>query len=166
MPADINAAIKGLTKLARIDLRVSAGMAILIAGELKDLFLEVKPFLPLIVALKNPDLQPRHWEIINKLSAHVHIDSDLHQTITELVSLNIMDILEDIASVSDIATKEKQLELQLNKMRQEWSSVKFQFAEYEDTVTIQGLQPIWDMLDDQIQKTMIIAGSPYVKYLA
>ena len=39
MPADITAAIRGLVKLAKTELRVSAGMAIVIASELKDLFL-------------------------------------------------------------------------------------------------------------------------------
>ncbi len=53
--------------------------------------------------------------------------------------MKVMGILEDIASVSDIATKEKQLEIQLNKMRHEWSTVKFQLQEYEGTTIIQGL---------------------------
>ena len=59
-----------------------------------------------------------------------------------------MEILDEIAAVSDIATREKQLELALNKMRAEWTSIKFQFIEYEGTHMIQGLQPIWDMLDE------------------
>lgn len=50
-------------------------------------------------------------------------------------------------------------------MRQEWQSVKFELNEFAGTVTLGGVQPIWDMLDEQIQKTMVIAGSPYVKYL-
>jgi hypothetical protein len=35
------------------------------------------------------------------------IDSDLHQSISELVKLQVLDLFEDIAAVSDIATKEK-----------------------------------------------------------
>jgi hypothetical protein len=34
-----------------------------------------------------------------------------------LLKLKIMDQMEDIAAVSDIATKERQLEIQLAKMR-------------------------------------------------
>jgi hypothetical protein len=56
--------------------------------------------------------------------------------------------MEDIAAVSDIATKEKQLEIQLSKMRQEWQSVKFELNECSGTVTLGGVQPIWDMLDE------------------
>jgi hypothetical protein len=36
-----------------------------------------------------------------------------------------MEIMDEIAAVSDIATKEKQLEYALNKMRGEWTTVKF-----------------------------------------
>lgn len=50
-------------------------------------------------------------------------------------------------------------------MRAEWLPIKFELIQFEGTIIIQGLSPIWEMLDEQIQKTMIIAGSPYVKYL-
>lgn len=56
MPNEINEACKGLQKLSKTDLRVSAGMSILIANELRDLYILLKPYLPLIVALKNPYL--------------------------------------------------------------------------------------------------------------
>ena len=84
-----------------------AGMSSAIANELRELFMQLRPYLPLVISLKNPDLQQRHWDIINKTHETIRIDPDLHQTINELVKINVMDILEDIASVSDIATKEK-----------------------------------------------------------
>jgi hypothetical protein len=56
LPNDITNAIRGLQKLAKTDLRVSAGMAVVIASELRQCYLKLKPYLPLITALKNPDL--------------------------------------------------------------------------------------------------------------
>ena len=55
-----------------------------------------------------------------------------------------------IVEISGIATKERQLELQLNKMNDEWKSVRFEMAEYRDSDVhiLQGLQPIWDLLDE------------------
>ena len=52
-------------------------------------------------------------------------------------------------------------------MRDEWKHIKLEIVPYKDTEThiLQGVQPIWDMLDEQIQKTMLIASSPYVKFL-
>jgi len=35
------------------------------------------------------------------------IDSDLHQSISDLLKLNILEAMEEIAGVSDIATREK-----------------------------------------------------------
>jgi dynein heavy chain len=125
MPNEITLACKGLLKLAKQDLRVVAGMSVQIANELRNLYLELRPILPIIVALKNPDLQPRHWDIINKIKEGFVVDYDLHQSINDLVRLKVLDILEEIAAVSDIATKEKQLENQLSKMRAEWHTMKF-----------------------------------------
>jgi hypothetical protein len=51
-------------------------------------------------------------------------------------------------------------------MRDEWKTVRFDLEDYRDsgTVTLTGVQPIWDLLDEHIQKTMIIASSPYAKF--
>ena len=78
MPNEITLACRGLLKLAKQDLRVVAGMSINIANDLRNLYLEVRPYLPIITSLKNPDLQTRHWEIINKTREGLALDSDLH----------------------------------------------------------------------------------------
>jgi len=44
-----------------------------------------------------------------------------------------MEISDMIVELSGIATKERQLELQLNKMNDEWKSVKFELAEFRDS---------------------------------
>jgi dynein heavy chain len=52
-------------------------------------------------------------------------------------------------------------------MREEWKGIAFDLVEYKDSGvnTLTGIQPIWDMLDEHIQKTMLIRSSPYVKFL-
>jgi len=82
-------------------------MSINIANELRNLYLELKPYLPIISALKNPDLQTRHWEIINKTKDGTYIDPDMHQSISDLLKIKVLDVMEDIATVSDIASKER-----------------------------------------------------------
>lgn len=51
-------------------------------------------------------------------------------------------------------------------MIDDWKSVKFELAEYRDSEVfiLQGVQNIWDLLDEHIQKTMIISSSPYAKF--
>lgn len=77
-----------------------------------------------------------------------------------------MDIVDEIIEISAIATKERQLESQLNKMNDEWKTVRFDLTPYRDSEVhiLQGVQSIWDLLDEHIQKTMLIASSPYAKF--
>jgi hypothetical protein len=56
MPNQINQACRMLLKLAKNELRHIAGMSIVISNELRDLYMQLKPYLPLIISLKNPDL--------------------------------------------------------------------------------------------------------------
>jgi dynein heavy chain len=79
-----------------------------------------------------------------------------------------MEILEDITDVSEIASREKKLEDAIQKMRDEWRNIKFELAPFRESETfiLKGAEPIWDVLDDHIMKTMTIAASPYVKFLA
>ena len=63
-----------------------------------------------------------------------------------------MEIIDDISEVSEIATKERQLESQVNKMRDEWKTVRFDLEDYRDSGSciLTGVQPIWDLLDEHI----------------
>lgn len=78
-----------------------------------------------------------------------------------------MDIIEEINEISDFASREKKLEDTIAKMRDEWKHVKFELAEFRDSGThvLKGAEPIWDLLDEHIMKTMTIASSPYIKFL-
>jgi dynein heavy chain len=53
-------------------------------------------------------------------------------------------------------------------MKDEWKHVKFELAEYRNSAThvLKGAEPIWDLLDEHIMKTMTIASSPYIKFLS
>ena len=61
-------------------------------------------------------------------------------------------MIEDIAHISDIATREKKLENDIIKMQNEWKNLKFETNDYKDSGTqvLIGIQPIWDLLDEHI----------------
>ena len=75
--------------------------------------------------------------------------------------------VEEINEISHYAGREKKLEDQVHKMRDEWKNVRFDLLEYKNTGTYQLHKPesIWELLDDHILKTMAINSSPYVKFL-
>ena len=66
--------------------------------------------------------------------------------------MGVMEIVDEIIEISAIATKQRQLESQLNKMIDEWKSVKFDLADYRhsECPVLQGVQTIWDLLDEHI----------------
>ena len=78
-----------------------------------------------------------------------------------------MSIIEEINDISDCASRERKLEDAIQKMKDEWRHIKFDLADFRDTGTwvLKGAEPIWDLLDDHIMKTMTIASSPYIKFL-
>jgi len=44
-----------------------------------------------------------------------------------------MALIEDIAHISDIATREKKLELEIMKMQNDWKNLKFEMVDYKDS---------------------------------
>jgi dynein heavy chain, axonemal len=142
----------------------------MVCSDLRKLYESFKPYLPLIIALRNPSLKLRHWENLQNLRNPpiYELESEMHASIYELVErCQIMDIVEEINDISDCASREKKLEDAIQKMKDEWRYIKFELAEYRESGThvIKGAEPIWDMLDDHIMKTMTIASSPYIKFL-
>lgn len=63
-----------------------------------------------------------------------------------------MSIIEDIAHISDIATRERKLENDIIKMQNEWKNLKFEMTDYKLSggYVLIGIQPIWDLLDEHI----------------
>lgn len=96
--------------------------------------------MPILSALKNPDFKIPHFDIVRK-DYGIVIETSLTQSLQQLKDIGIMDISDMIVELSGIATKERQLELQLNKMNDEWKSVKFELAEFRDSEVhiLQGL---------------------------
>ena len=80
------------------------------------------------------------------------IASDLSQTLNQLKDLGVMDIVDEIIELSATATKEKQLDVQLQKMMDEWKQVRFELLEYRNSEVpvLTGVQNIWDLLDEHI----------------
>ena len=96
--------------------------------------------MPILSALKNPDFKIPHFDIVRK-DYGIVIETSLTQSLQQLKDIGILDISDMIVDLSGIATKERQLELQLNKMNDEWKSVKFELAEFRDSEVhiLQGL---------------------------
>ena len=85
----------------------------MVCSDLRKLYESFKPYLPLIIALRNPSLKMRHWDNLQKLRNPpiYELENEMHTSISELVEkCSIMEIVEEINDISDCATREKKLE--------------------------------------------------------
>ena len=53
-------------------------------------------------------------------------------------------------------------------MEREWDSIKFTLKTYKSTniLVMVNNEPIWEIIEEHIMKTISICGSPYVEFMA
>jgi dynein heavy chain len=133
-----------------------------VANQIKDEMEEFKPYIPLIQALRNPGMRDRHWDNLStELQLKVKPDENL--TLTELLKMNLLDRIETITKVCDVAGKEYSIENALEKMDAEWKSIQLDIVPYKDTGTsiLRLAEEVTRMLDDHIVMTQSMGFSPY-----
>lgn len=134
----------------------------LISSNLKDKLVEFKSYIPLIKALRNKGLRERHWKKISGL-----IQQEISLTnmlkLQDLIDMKADSYLMEIQEISDYASKEYSIELNLERMHSEWKEVAFQLEEYSGSFKIVEIDEIQALLDEQIVLTQSMRASPYVK---
>lgn len=77
--------------------------------EFRDKIEEFRPYIPLIQGLRNPGMRNRHWEM---LSEDINIDIKLEPSLTvgRCLDMNLLDHIESITKVAEIAGKEYAIE--------------------------------------------------------
>lgn len=99
-----------LLQLGRVDFKERRAIA-QVAFDLRKLYDSFRPYLPLVCALRSPHLKSRHWESIVELrTPPLEIDSDLHQSLEEIIDIGAMQLVEEINEISHYAARERKLE--------------------------------------------------------
>lgn len=83
--------------------------------------------LPLIKALRNPDLRERHWGSIRSIIAINPQESEM--SLKRLINAGVETKLLQLQEISAIATRELVYERRLLKLKREWKEVRFHFGE-------------------------------------
>jgi dynein heavy chain len=126
-----------------------------------------RAFLPLLGVVCNPGLRERHWDQLSDIVG-VRLDVTPETTLAEIMETGLGSasptLLEEI---SGAATKEHQLEKNLQKMMGEWQDIQFDLIPYRTSGVniLSGLDDIQTMLDDHILKAQTMRGSPFIKPL-
>ncbi|NXR16043.1 DYH1 protein, partial [Semnornis frantzii] len=136
-----------------------------VATEFREKIEDFRLYVPLIQGLCNPGMRKRHWEM---LSEEMNISVKLEPTLTLscCLDMNLMDHIESITKVAEIAGKEYAIENALTKMESEWKSVLFTVAPYKDTGTfiLKNTDEVSQLLDDHIVMIQSMSFSPFKKH--
>lgn len=125
---------------------------------------EFKKHIPVIMTLGNPGMKARHWEQISEIIGFtVKVDYEL--TLGKVLEMGLNNYISRFEGISEAATKENNLEKNLEKMQKDWIDMIFTVNPYKDSDTfiIAGVDEIQLMLDDHITRTMTMKNSAYIK---
>ncbi|KAI5076359.1 hypothetical protein GOP47_0008424 [Adiantum capillus-veneris] len=155
---------KGLFKVSRVFTQKEATALSADCEEIRKQVGEFKPYVPLIAALRQPGMRARHWD---QLTAELHMNMHFTEefTLTKGLEMGLMNYMDIITNVADIASKEYGIETTLEKMEADWKTLEMQVMDYKETGSyiIKIDEAILQQLDDHIATTQSISFSPFKK---
>ncbi|EQC29095.1 hypothetical protein SDRG_13255 [Saprolegnia diclina VS20] len=133
-----------------------------IAETIKEQIGVFKPYVPLILGLRNPGMRPRHWAELSKVLGFT-LELDESFTLNSIFRLNLLDQIDDIVKVAEAAGREYQIEAALNAMKTQWETIDLQILSYRETGTyiIKGVDEIQVVLDEHITLTQAMMFSSF-----
>ncbi|XP_025097584.1 dynein heavy chain 1, axonemal-like [Pomacea canaliculata] len=157
---NVNESFKTMHKSVKIFSDIPAVLEV--AMNIKSLIEDFKPKIPLLSGLRNPGMRARHWEKLSEqLGMNLKPKADL--TFSKCLEMKLLDHVEVISKVAEVAGKEYAIEQALNKMTAEWEDVNFEVQPYKNTGTY--IQKVTDdilqQIDDHIVLTQSMTFSPY-----
>ncbi|XP_077196785.1 dynein axonemal heavy chain 14 isoform X2 [Paroedura picta] len=163
---DVDVIQKEVNRLIQIILILEKGLPEnTIVPALKNSLLDFKEFLPVIISLRNPCLQPRHWEIIQSI-VEESVCWDKKITLDKILELNMLQYRREINEVSARATSEVTLEVMLKKIIGLWYKTDFHLSPYHSetstTTIISSAEDILALLEDSQVTISTIKGSSFV----
>nr|XP_031846529.1 dynein heavy chain 3, axonemal-like isoform X2 [Nomia melanderi] len=123
-----------------------------------------KQLIPVLQIICTPGLQDRHWDQISKI-VNARIAPTDTSCLSDMIEYGLPVHIGKLEEIASAAVKEHGLQQNLQKMKDEWSSIVFDLTLYRET-GVQILTAVDDIqvqLDDHILKAQTMRSSPFVK---
>ena len=123
-----------------------------------------KGAMPIVSALRNPNLNEKHWTDINNL-----IDGEIDVTVEgftlqSLIDLDVVQYQEEIMSISVRASGENKLVTALEEVVIAWKAVMFVCTPYKDQegmTVLSEIDDLYNFLDENLAQVNMILGNRY-----
>ncbi|XP_057310450.1 dynein axonemal heavy chain 3-like isoform X2 [Hydractinia symbiolongicarpus] len=120
--------------------------------------------LPLLSCICNPGLRDRHWTQISE-AVELDVRPDSTTSLSHMIEFGLQKYLDRMNEISSSASKEYSLEKAMEKMKNEWNDMLFEFTAYRDSgiSILSAVDDVQLLLDDHIIKAQTMSGSPFIK---
>ena len=161
---EANTMFKTLVKVCRTFENQGGSMAgqLKVGNQIRDEVNEFRPVLPLLIALRTPGMEDRHWETLSeKVGQKVFPDKAF--TLTVAKEMGLHEQVDVITKVAETAAKENAIRVQLNKMEEGWADVMLEIFDYRETGTsiLSGVDTYIALLDEQVTLTQAMTFSAF-----
>jgi dynein heavy chain len=139
-----------------------------IQQKLKNLVEQFEAAMPIVMALRNPDLQDMHWNDIRELIGQ---DLNIHEegfTLQSLIDMNVVQYMEQIVAKSVEATGQAKLRGQLQDLIEIWKGVQFatkNYKEKDNQFILVDIDTMYQYLDEGLAAINMILGNRFVKVM-
>ncbi|KAL0250960.1 hypothetical protein GEMRC1_000174 [Eukaryota sp. GEM-RC1] len=87
--------------------------------------------LPLLQQIGNDFMRPRHWEEIQRIcSCKLRWDAEDFQ-MNEILDAPLLDHKDDVEEIANAAVKEREIEVRIAQIENDWRDQSFEFSEYK-----------------------------------
>uniref|UniRef100_A0A2R9AUA6 Dynein axonemal heavy chain 14 n=1 Tax=Pan paniscus TaxID=9597 RepID=A0A2R9AUA6_PANPA len=132
---------------------------------LKQVVTEFKQELPIIIALGNPCLKPRHWEALQEIIGK-SVPLDKNCKVENLLALKMFQYENEINDMSTSATNEAALEKMLFKIIDFWNTTPLHLILHHTEIYSIFIIPSIDDISAQLEESQVILatikGSPHI----
>ncbi|KAF4320280.1 hypothetical protein JM18_005063 [Phytophthora kernoviae] len=151
---------KALKQFEKLNIKGCAS----IASTIKDEIAAFRPHVPLILSMRNPGMQDRHWGQINQ-EIQMTFRPDRSMKLSYVLGLGLEAHIDAISRIGETAGKEYQIEKTLNTMEEQWAGVNLTIVDYRETETfvLKSVDEIQALLDEQITTTQAMQFSTFKK---
>lgn len=95
---------------------------------------EFRRTLPLLAALKNPAMRPRHWDRVRNVCTVEFDENDSEFTLEAIIAFNFQRFAEEIMDISFAATAELQIETNLKNIRELWQTMAIEMVLFKEGI--------------------------------
>nr|AML30863.1 axonemal inner arm dynein heavy chain 7 [Marsilea vestita] len=129
---------------------------------------EFQESLPLIQDLKSEALRPRHWDKLMKETGKSFDMDPKSFTLANLFRMELHKFASVISEITNAATKELNIEMELKKMAETWKEQQFELFKYNKDGKDRGwvlksTEPIVLLLEDMSLNLQSMTNSRYVR---